>query len=221
MSALENARMANGRYYFDNPQSSKYFFIQNGYGVKKGEGYYSNAWIFFNEITYGVTNNFSISAGMIPLFLFAGAETPVWINPKLSIPVVRDKVNIGVGAYVGTIIGLEDAGFAFLYGNTTFGNRDKNITLGLGWGVAGGEVSGTPLISLAGMLRISQRWYLLTENQFLSVGDGEGISIISGGARFAARKIGIDFGLFFPVQQDVDFFAAPWLGINVPFGRKR
>jgi hypothetical protein len=71
------------------------------------------------------------------------------------------------------------------------------------------------------MLRVSQRWYLLTENHFLSVGDGEGISIISAGARFAARKIGIDFGLFLPIQQDMDFFAAPWLGINVPFGRKR
>jgi hypothetical protein len=219
--SLTDVRMEKGKIYFDYPQASKYFISQSAYGVKKGEGYYSNAWIFFNEVTYGVTNNFSITAGIVPLFLFSGAETPVWINPKLSIPLSRDKVNIAVGAYVGTVLGLEESNFAFLYGNSTFGNRDKNITLGLGWGVAGGEVASTPLITVAGMLRISQRWYLLTENQFLNLEDGDGISFISGGARYAARKLGIDFGLFLPLTEDAELFALPWLGINVPFGKAK
>jgi hypothetical protein len=221
MSAAGEVRMEKGEYYFDNPQSSRYFLSQNGYGVKKGEGYYSNAWIFFNEVTYGFTNNFSLSAGLVPLFLFSGAETPVWINPKLSIPVARDKVNLGVGAYLGTVIGAEESSFAFLYGNATFGSRDKNVTIGLGWGAAGGEMSSTPLITLAGMLRVSPRWYLLTENQLLSFGADDGIAIMSGGARYAARKISIDFGLFLPLQSDVGFFAAPWLGIQVPFGKRK
>ncbi len=220
MSAVGNVKIENGRYYFDNPQSSKYFFAQNGYGVKKGEGYYSNVWIFFNEVTYGVTNNFSISAGVVPLFLFSGAPTPVWINPKLSLPVVKDKVNLGIGVYAGTVIGEENASFAFLYGNSTFGSRDKNITVGLGWGYADGDISKTPLITVAGMLRTGQHWYLLTENYYIKISDGEGLGILSAGARFAARRVGIDFGLFFPIQEDTGVFAAPWLGINVPFGRK-
>jgi hypothetical protein len=220
MTYVGNVRMENGKYYFDNPQASKYFFAQNGYGVKKGEGYYSNVWIFFNEFTYGVSDHFSISAGIIPMFLF-GVATPVWINPKLSIPVVKDKFNLGIGAYAGTVIGEDNTGFAFLYGNSTFGSRDKNVTLGLGWGYAGGEMSKTPLVTLAGMLRISQRWYLLTENQFLSLPDADGLTILSAGARYAARRVGIDFGLFVPIEEGISFFAAPWLGINVPFGRKK
>lgn len=220
MSLVVNVKVQKGRYYFDNPQSSKYFFSQSGYGVKKGEGYYTNAWIFFNEVTYGVTNNFSISAGTIPLFLFAGTSTPVWINPKVSLPVVKDKVNLGIGAYVGTIIGEENTSFSFLYGNSTFGSRDKNITLGFGWGIGNGEISSTPLVTLAGMLRVSQRWYLMTENHFLTV-DSETGGVLSFGARYAARRVGIDFGLFLPVGTGGTFLAAPWLGINVPFGKNK
>ena len=224
MSAVGDVKIENGKYYFDNPQTSKYFFAQNGYGVKKGEGYYSNVWIFLNEATFGITNNFSISTGVIPLFLF-GAETPVWINPKLSIPLAKDKINLGVGAYVGTVIGAEESAFAFLYGSSTFGSRDQNLTFGLGWGAASGEFSKIPLITLAGTTRLSQRWYLITENHFLDYPESDGepnsnLLIISAGARYAARKVGLDFGLFMPIQEGAGFFAAPWLGINVPFGKK-
>ncbi len=220
MALVGDVKIENGRYYFDNPQSSKYFFTQNGYGVKKGEGYYSNTWIFLNEVTYGVTDFFSISAGTIPLFLF-GVETPVWINPKLSIPVVKDKVNIGLGAYVGTIVGLEGSNFAFLYGNTTFGSRDKNLTIGLGWAAGSGEISSTPLISVSGMIRTGQKWYIISENYYISnSNDNGGLAVLSVGARYAARKVGLDFGLFAPIGEGAGFFAAPWLGVNLPFGRK-
>jgi hypothetical protein len=61
--------------------------------------------VLFNQGGYGVTNYFSIGAGILPVFLFGGGATPVWITPKFSIPVVIDKFNVGAGALAGTVLG--------------------------------------------------------------------------------------------------------------------
>jgi hypothetical protein len=213
-------RIENGRAWLDNPQSTKYFLAPNGYGLKKGEGYYQNVWIFFNQFTYGITNYFSIGAGIVPLFLFAGAETPVWINPKVSIPIIKDKFNLGVGVLAGTVIGLENSGFGILYGTGTIGDRDRNVSFGIGWGYSDGGLTHSPSINFSLLYRTSPKWYFISENYYIGV-SGEPIGILSFGSRYVTRKLGIDFGLFIPFQKGMDGFAAgPWLGINVPFGRR-
>ena len=220
ISVISDVKIYEGRYWLDNPQSSKYFLAPNGYGLKKGEGYYQNVWIFFNQVTYGVTNYFSIGAGIVPLFLFAGAETPVWINPKVSIPVVKDKFNVGVGVLAGTVIGLDNSGFGVLYGTGTIGSRDRNMSIGLGWGYSDGGLSKTPTVTFAGMYRTGPRWYVITENYYIGI-SGDPLAIASIGGRYVSRRLGIDFGVFIPIQESISFVAGPWLGINVPFGRKK
>jgi hypothetical protein len=219
VSVIDSIKIEKGRAWLDNPQSSKYFVAPSGYGLKKGQGYYQNVWIFFNQFSYGLTNYFSIGAGIVPLFLFSGAETPVWINPKFSIPVVKDKFNVGVGVLAGTVIGLEESGFGILYGTGTIGSRDRNMSIGLGWGYSDGGTSKSPTFTFAGMYRTGPRWYLLTENYYIGISD-DPLAVISFGGRYVTRKLGIDFGLFVPLQQGEGFIAGPWLGINVPFGRK-
>ncbi|HEY3384984.1 MAG TPA: hypothetical protein VGK46_00660, partial [Saprospiraceae bacterium] len=184
---------------------------------KKGEGYYQNVWIFFNQVSYGITDNISIGAGIVPLFLFAGASTPVWLTPKLSIPIVKDKFNVGAGALVGTVLGEEDAGFGIAYGTTTFGNRNTNVSLGLGYGYLSGEWADVPTVSLSAMIRTGQRGYLITENYFIGTADEDAILLSFGGRRLI-KNSGLDFGLLFPVNTDGSFFAIPWLGITIPFG---
>ncbi|MDN3687343.1 hypothetical protein [Cyclobacterium jeungdonense] len=219
MRRLDTLTQVKGQFWFANPQATRYFWIPNGYGLKKGESYYQNVWIFFNQVSTGVTDNFSIGAGMVPLFLFAGSQTPVWITPKVSFPVVKDKFNLGAGALAGTIIGSDEGGFGLLYGLSTFGSRDKNMTLGLGWAFAGGEIANSPTISVAGMIRTGPRGYLLTENYFIGAG-GETLGIISFGGRRIINRMSIDFGLFLPLIGTVDtFIALPWLGLNIPFGK--
>ena len=219
MAPIEGDQMKDGVLWFDNPQATRYFWQPNGYGLKKGEGYYQNVWIFFNQFSYGVTDNFSIGAGIVPLFLFAGASTPVWINPKFSIPVVKDKFNVGLGGMLGTVIGESNAGFGFVYGTSTVGNKNSNMSLGLGYGYAGGDWANAPLISLSGMWRTGQRGYLLTENFYLSTVDGD-VLLLSFGGRRLIKNAGLDFGLIFPAISESSFFAIPWLGITIPFGNR-
>jgi hypothetical protein len=217
ITPINPKNLKNGQYWFENPQSARYLWSPNGYGLKKGEGYYQNIWVLFNQVSYGVTDYFSIGAGIVPLFLFGEGATPFWITPKLSIPVVKDKFNVGAGALLGTVLGESGTGFGLLYGLTTAGSRDHNITLGVGYGVSGSGWAKSPLISLSALVRTGARGYLLTENYYINM-DGETLVLLSAGFRWVIRKAGLDFGLIMPVTQDITFIAIPWLGVTIPFG---
>ncbi|SEJ50052.1 hypothetical protein SAMN05192553_104319 [Cyclobacterium xiamenense] len=220
LERLDRLPQGKGNYWFANLQATRHFWIPNGYGLKKNESYYQNVWIFFNQVSTGITDNFSIGAGMVPLFLFAGSPTPVWVTPKVSFPVVPDKLNLGAGVLAGTVIGADEGGFGLLYGLTTLGSKDKNLTLGLGWAYADGSIASRPTVSLSGMIRTGPRGYLLTENYLIGAG-GESLGIVSAGGRRLVGRMSIDFGLFLPLVGGEDFWLAiPWLGLTVPFGKK-
>ena len=211
--------MKAGKLWFENTQSTRYFWSPNGYGLKKGEGYYQNIWVLWNQASIGVTDYFSVGAGIVPLFFFGGTATPVWIVPKFSIPVVKDKFNIGAGAIAGTLLG-EGTGFGIVYGLGTLGNRNNNVTLGVGYGYAGGDWAKKPMITFSGMARVGQRTYILTENYFISTVE-ENVVILSVGCRSIIKKAGIDYGLFIPVVSEQEsFIAIPWVGFTMPFGKK-
>ena len=158
---------------------------------------------------------------MVPLFLFAGAATPVWIAPKLSIPVKKDKFNLGAGALLATVLGEGGGGFGILYGLATTGSRDNNLSLGLGYGYAGGDWADSPTISLSGMARTGARGYLVTENYYIDLG-GEGyLLLFSAGFRWIIRKAGLDFGFVMPYESSLENLVfIPWLGVTIPFGNR-
>jgi hypothetical protein len=213
---LEKEEIRNGSDWFQVLQSTRYFWSPNGYGLRKGESYYQNIWVLYNQMGTGISDNFSIGLGLIPLFLIAGTPTPVWITPKFSIPVVPDKFNLGIGALTGIVAGASSTGFGILYGLATLGSHDKNITVGLGYGFAAGSWTQRPLLSLSGMLRVSKKGYLMTENYLINFPDSK-LMIVGLGGRSLIRKAGLDYGLAIPVYTGMStFIAIPWLGLTIP-----
>jgi hypothetical protein len=210
-------QIKDDKYWFPNPQSTRYFWSPNGYGLKKGEGYYQNIWVLWNQFAYGLTDNFSVGAGIIPTFLF-GAPTPVFATVKFSIPVKKNKFNIAAGAIAGTVLGESETGFGIFYGLATVGSPDANVTVGMGYGFAGGEWSQAPMININGMFRVSSRGYIITENYIINAG-GDGIVLISLGGRSIIKKAALDYGLVVPFTSDGVDFAIPWLGFTLPFGK--
>ncbi len=218
MTVINVKQIKNGQYWFENPQSTRYFWQPNAYGLKKGEGYYQNVWILFNQASIGITDNVSIGAGIVPLFLFAGGSTPVWLTPKVSIPIKRDKVNMSGGALLGTVLGEEDANFGIAYSNITFGSRDKNITFGAGYGYAGGDWADAPTFTLSAMIRVGKSGYFLTENYYIGSAE-EDIMLFFLGGRRMIKNSGIDFGILIPSNTGGDVVAIPWLGVTFPLGK--
>ena len=212
--------VTRGDVWYRNIQSARYYFSPNGYGLKKGESYYQNIWVFYNQFSVGLTDHFSLGFGMIPLFLFNGTATPVWITPKFSVPIVKEKVNIGVGALMGFVVG-ESTGFGITYATATFGPHDKNLSVGLGYAYAGGEFLNTPILNVGGLTRVSKNSYLMMETYFITDGGQVGgISIL--GARSMINKSAIDYGLAIPFAPGMGtFIALPWLGLTVPFQKKQ
>jgi len=217
MTLLENDRMREDGFWHDNPQSTRYLFAPNAIGLRKGEGYYQNTWILFNNVNYGITNNFSIGAGTVPLFLFGSSSTPFWIMPKLSIPVASDLVHLSAGALIGGVIGEDDGSGGLLYGTGTVGDTNKNLTLGLGYAYGGGEISSTPVVNISGMYRTGQSIYFISENYFIPDTDAGGL--VSFGVRWAPENFAVDFALIRPLEDFGSFVGLPWLGLTIPFGR--
>lgn len=212
------SKLKNGELWFENPHSTRYFYMPNGYGLKKGEGYYQNAWVLFNQLSYGFTNNFSIGIGMIPTFLFGATGFPVWVTPKLTIPIKKDSWNIGVGAIVGTYFGEASSAAGLVYGVSTFGSKDRNFSVGAGYGFSGDQWGSKPILSVGGIIRTGKKHYLMTEDYFF-IGDNSTVAMIFFGGRFVNPHLAIDYGLITPAGADIgQFIAIPWLSITVPFG---
>ncbi|MFY9151157.1 MAG: hypothetical protein WAO52_04015 [Prolixibacteraceae bacterium] len=219
ISEVTVSQAKDGTYWLDNPQATRYFWAPNGYNLKKGEGYYQNVWVFFNQAVYGITDHFSAGIGTMPLFLLGTSEFPIWLTLKYSVPVVKDKINLGAGVLAGTVTG-ENGYAGIFYGIGTFGSKDKNLNIGLGWGFVEGEISSTPLVNIGGLIRTGKNGYMITEN-YLIINSGEMVCFSMFGGRRIIRNFGIDFGLGIPWGAGVESFVAiPWLGFTVPFGKK-
>jgi hypothetical protein len=222
INLIESEIIKDGTYWADHMQSTRHFWSPNGYGLKKGEAYYQNVWIFFNQFSVGVTDNILIGGGLIPLFFFAGTATPMWITPKVSFPIVKDKVNVGAGGLFATVLGEDDTNLGILYGTSTFGPRDKNLTVGIGYGYANGQWADKPTFSLSFLSRVGRKGYFISENYLISNDNGYlFIGMIGGRTILGSSNVGLDYGLVIPIYStQANFWAVPWLGVTVPLGKK-
>ena len=223
INLIEPEKIKDGAYWQDYLQSTRLFWMPNGYGLKKGEAYYQNVWVFFNQFSVGITDNILIGGGLIPLFLFAGTPTPMWITPKVSFPIVKEKVNVGIGGLFATVLGEENTNFGIVYGSATFGPRDKNLTVGVGYGYADGDWATRPTLSLGFIARVGRKGYFITENYLISTGtESLFIGMIGGRSILGNGGVGLDYGLVIPIYSNQDtFWAVPWLGLTVPLGKRK
>lgn len=202
----------------ENLMASRYFWANSGFNIKEGDGYYQNTWVLLNHAQFGLTDNFSLGVGTIPLFLFGGTATPLWISSKITFP-IQKKVHLAAGVLLGTLVGggggIGIDGFGFAYGNATFGSTSSNLTAGLGYGVADGVFANRPTISIAGMFRTSKRSYIITENYYIDAGFDD-VVLLSLGGRYVGKKIILDYGGIYAPETGT-FAIIPWLSISLPF----
>jgi hypothetical protein len=218
MDEIDPRHIKDGEYWHENPHSTRYLFSTSAIGLRKGEGYYQNTWIFFNNVNFGITNNISLGGGLIPTFLFGSGSIPLWIMPKVSLPVSSESLHIAAGGLFGGVVGEESAGIGLAYGIATVGNRDNNFSVGLGYGYADGNWADIPLINVNGMYRFKKNMYFISENYFVTAG-GETLGLLSAALRWAPENFAVDFGLLRPTDIGSEFIGIPWLGVTIPFGK--
>ena len=217
VNSLNDGRKEGGNLYL---HSTRYLFTSSAYGMEKGEAYYQNILVFYNQFNVGITDRLSVAAGIIPFFLLAGSPTPIWITPKYSLPIVKDKVNLSVGVMFGDVL-FDDNGIGILpHLAISYGPREKNISFGVGYFIAEGQVVPYPVIDFSGIIRVSRKTFLMMENHLTSDGTFvAGIAIL--GAKSMLSNSALSYGLGLPFSTDYnEFIAIPWIGLTIPFGKK-
>ena len=193
----------DGKYWFPNSNSTRLFFAPTGRMLKKGEGYFSDYYLFFPGIAYGVSDNVTIGGG-ISLIPGVGFENQIfYLTPKIGIK-ATENANFAAGALIMRVSDFGDDDHpivGILYGVGTFGTTDKSFTIGIGYGFADGDLAKKPMIMVGGESRVSRRIALVTENWILP---GVDSAIFSYGIRFFGEKISVD--LAFLNSTDIGFF---------------
>lgn len=214
---LDERNFRNGEYWFENPNATRYLFSPSAYSLRKGEAYYQNTYLVLNSFNYGITDRLTIGAGFELISTFSG-EPIFFITPKYSFP-ISDKWNAGAGVLYANAATDDFSGLGIGYGLITYGNRDNNATLGVGFGYVDDEVSGKPVFTLSGMRRISRKMALVTENWVVPL-DGY-YGVYSYGVRFMGEKITVDLAFLnnADIARDVLFIGIPYVDFVVKFGK--
>ena len=217
MTEVSSINQKKSGVWFTNPNATKYLIGSSAIPSEKKSGYYQNTWVFINSFSYGITNNISISAGFEIISIFAKDNGPYafYINPKASFKIAN---NFYLGAnilYANTLKTVEEfGGLATLNAFATYGNKNNNVTCGVGWGWADGEFSSKPLIVVSGMVRASNRIGFVSENWIIPGIDdgGDFYGIYSYGIRFLGEKISVDLAfLNNPDIASAIIIGIPWL----------
>jgi hypothetical protein len=207
-------------YLIDYHGSTHYLIGQSAFGLKKGQAYYENVYVFFNSLSYGVTDNFSITVGgEISSLLFDSRFPTLFISPKFSF--ANDNYGgLSIGATILTVPSNDFSSAGILQANYTIGSRSHNFTLGTGYGFTfdnGFEDDVIPIIG-SFMTRLSRRLSLVSEN-YVFLSDGEAYGIFSMALRIHFSKPGTSLttGLWRTSEEQDGFLALPYVGATISF----
>jgi len=202
-----------------DPNCTRYFFAPSSFMLKKGDGYYQNAYIMSNSVNYGITDHFTIGGGIILPALF-------YVTPKVGYS-INDYLHFSTGIIAGGTYLSRGVGAGIGYGMLTVGTRNHHISGGIGWGslYQNNKWRNTekPIIALSGNTRLTKRLSLVSENWLFYV-PMESVGIIKKqvvistlGGRFVWKKLSLDLGILAPLNFKYINILLPYIDLVVKF----
>ena len=213
-------KIVKGNYQSLDPNYSRLLFGPTARPLKKGEGYFSDYYVLFPGISYGITNNLSLMAGFSLIPGLGFDEQLFYLAPKLGIN-VNDKFAVAAGALY---MNAKDVSAGIGFTVATYGERDKSITLGLGLGYTKEseedlKFAEHPIIMFGGNARLSNSIALVSENWIITGSDFDiSQQPFSIAARFFGEHISVDFGFIIILDVIKEGFPIPWLSFVYNFG---
>lgn len=221
----------------NDPNNTRYFFAPSAFMLKKGDGYYQNAYILSNSVSYGVSDHFTIGGGIILPVIF-------YITPKVGFS-PGDYLHLGAGIIAGGTYLNSGIMAGIGYGLVTIGTRDYHLTMGAGYGAIylekAWQETRKPIFAFSGTARLNKRFSFVSENWVFQAAFEEEIEKVewvngmqqiyyenipgvrkfvaacSGGGRFVWKKLALDLGVIAPVNFDEINIAVPYIDLVVKF----
>ena len=204
-----------------DPSYSRLIFAPTGRPLAAGEGYFSNYYVFFPGITYGLTDHVSITGGVSLLPGLSLGDQLVTLAPRVGLR-VSDQLAVSAGTLFMTVAGEGSVGIAFATGS--FGGQDRSLTVGLGYGYTkekGEDVDFAqyPILMFGGNLRLSNSVALVSENWLITgKGGGLGEQPFAAALRFFGERIAVDVGAIVIGEVIKEGVPIPWLSFVYHFG---
>ena len=207
----------------ENPHATRLLFAPTAIPLRRGEGYFADFWIFFASAAVGVTDRFTMGAGMSLFPSDDFTDNLFYALPKYTV-VSQPRLKVALGALMASVPWTRsDDGnrrrqsLGILYGVATTGSPESNLTLGAGWGYVGGTLANKPVLTVGGQHRATKRIALISENWFVPFDNDVG-GFVSYGVRMLGEKIAVDLALGSPVGTDTFYFPGiPLLGFAFKF----
>jgi hypothetical protein len=207
----------------ENPHATRLLFAPTAIPLRRGEGYVADFWIFFASAATGITDRFTLGAGMSLFPLDNFTDNLFYALPKYTV-ISQPRLKVALGALMASVpwSSNDDGGrrrqsLGILYGVATTGSTESNLTLGAGWGYVGGTLANKPVITVGGQHRATKRIALISENWFVPFDNGGG-GFVSYGVRMLGEKIAVDLAMGSPVGADTFYFPGiPLLGFAFKF----
>jgi len=207
-------RVVRGEYWPPDPNKTRLFFGPTGRSIGAGQGYIGTFFIALPFVAYGIGERVTLAGGVPILF---GRIQPFYVAPKVEVITATDvRVAVGVlSVWSWDDADFDDIRFGVGFAVGTFGDTENAVTLGIGFGYAGDDVSGKPAFMLGGETRVSHRIKFITENYFVSGHNG---GLVSGGIRVLGERLSVDVGMGAAVGEGSGC-CAPIVNFAYSFGR--
>jgi hypothetical protein len=204
---------------------TRLFLAPTGRPLRKGAGYFSDHYILFPGVAYGLTDNITLAGGVSLIPTVPVDEQAFFFTPKVGARLGR-HVALSAGGLFLTAGGSEGESLKVGYVVGTWGTPERSLTAGVGLGGIGDDDFGDrrdpaqPMLMLGGAWRLSNRLSLLTENWLLP---DEEFEMLSAGLRFRGDRLTVDFA-FFTNHDLVDaggLVVIPWVSFSYHFSPPR
>ena len=221
-----------------DPNDSRLLFAPTGRPLRKGDGYFSDHYVLFPGVAYGVTDHVSVSGGVSVIPSLGFDEQLFYVSSSVGWR-FQEKAAFSLGGLYATGTEANEAG-ALLFGVASFGPSDRSLSLGLGLATTRNEeyfydergnytrtegswsFRDAPVLMLGGTFRVGKRLSLVTES-WLFPGDGFELSQqpFGVGLRFFGERLSVDVGLVLVAEVLDEGFPIPWLSFSYHFGPSR
>jgi small nuclear ribonucleoprotein (snRNP)-like protein len=215
-------RMVDGVFRRFDPNYSRLIFAPTGRPLRRGDGYFSDFYVVFPSVAYGLTDNLSIMAGMSVIPGVSLTEQLMYVAPRVGVR-PSDDIALSAGVLYASIMKEGDAaGIAFAVG--TFGREDRSFSAGIGLGYTKTEgqdfaFADRPIIMLGGNVRLSNSVALVSENWLITGADFDlGRQPFAVALRLFGEHIAVDVGAILIGEALAEGLPIPLLSFVYNFG---
>ena len=222
-----------------DPNESRLMFAPTGRPLGKGNGYFSDHYVLFPGVGYGLTKNLSVGAGISTMPAVGLTDQLFYVTASSGWKLGGNSA-VAVGGFVAGAQANEiaDFGVAAIYGVGTLGPPDRSLSVGIAaiavqneeyYYSPSGEYLRTerdwrfrdaPVLMVGGSLRLARNLSLISENWLLLGGDF-GQQPFGLALRFFNGRISADVGMVLVADVLDEGFPVPWLSFSYHFGPSR